>query len=92
MRQGVQGVRGKGIRASTGFTILEIIIVLFLLVGLLGIILPRISLDENLGSVGRRMVGIVRSLARLAVRLQTIIELVQELADERAADRVAHVA
>ena len=35
--------------ASHGFTILEIIIVLFLLVGLLGIILPRISLDENLG-------------------------------------------
>ncbi len=34
------------LRSSRGFTILEIIIVLFLLVGLLGIILPRISLDE----------------------------------------------
>ena len=95
MRQGVQGVRGKGIwawemrrlsslalrltpyplRASTGFTILEIIIVLFLLVGLLGIILPRISLDENLGSVARRMVGTVRSLQSLAMSTQKTIRL-----------------
>lgn len=95
MRQGVQGVRGKGIwpwktrrlfslalrltpyplRASHGFTILEIIIVLFLLVGLLGIILPRISLDENLGSVARRMVGTVRSLQSLAMSTQKTIRL-----------------
>jgi len=95
VRQGVQGVRGKGIwawemrrlsslalrltpyplRASTGFTILEIIIVLFLLVGLLGIILPRISLDENLGSVGRRMVGTVRSLQSLSMSTQKTVRL-----------------
>ena len=95
MRQGVEGVRGKGIwawemrrlsslalrltpyslRASTGFTILEIIIVLFLLAGLLGIVLPRISLDENLGSVGRRMVGTVRSLQSLAMTTQKTVRL-----------------
>ena len=95
MRQGVQGVRGKGIwawemrrfsslalrltpyplRASTGFTILEIILVLFLLVGLLGIILPRISLEENLGSVGRQMVGTVRSLQSLAMSTQKTVHL-----------------
>ena len=95
MRQGIQGVRGKGLwsremrrlsslalrltpyplRASTGFTILEIIIVLFLLVGLLGIILPRISLDENLGSVARRMVGTVRSLQSLAMSTQKTVRL-----------------
>ena len=63
------------LRASTGFTILEIIIVLFLLVGLLGIILPRISLDENLGSVARRMVGTVRSLQSLAMSTQKTIRL-----------------
>ena len=40
----------------------------------------------------RVAVGIVRSLACLAVGLQTVVELVQEFADERAADRVAHVA
>ncbi len=95
MRQGVQGVRGKGVwawemgrlsslalrltpyplRASTGFTILEIIIVLFLLVGLLGIILPKISLEDNLGSVGRRMVGTVRSLQSLAMMTQKTVRL-----------------
>src|SRR4029077_1426443 len=95
MRQGVQGVRGKGIwawemrrlsplasrltphafRSSQGFTILEIIIVLFLLVGLLGIVLPRIALEENLGSVGRRMVGTVRSLQSLAMTTQKTVRL-----------------
>ena len=63
------------LRASTGFTILEIIIVLFLLAGLLGIVLPRISLDENLGSVGRRMVGTVRSLQSLAMTTQKTVRL-----------------
>ncbi len=61
--------------STAGFTILEIIIVLFLLVGLLGIILPRISLDENLGSVARRMVGTVRSLQSLAMSTQKTIRL-----------------
>jgi hypothetical protein len=49
--------------------------VLFLLIGLLGIILPRISLEENLGSVGRRMVGTVRSLQSLAMLTQKTIRL-----------------
>jgi type II secretory pathway pseudopilin PulG len=75
MGRGVQGVRGTGLRASDGFTILEIIIVLFLLVGLLGIVLPRISLDENLNSVGRRMVGTVRSLQSLAMSSQKTVRL-----------------
>ena len=60
---------------ASGFTILEIIIVLFLLVGLLGIILPRISLEENLGSVGRRLVGNVRSLQHLAMSTQKTVHL-----------------
>jgi len=61
--------------SSRGFTILEIILVLFLLVGLLGIILPRISLEENLGSVGRQMVGTVRSLQSLAMSTQKTVHL-----------------
>jgi type II secretory pathway pseudopilin PulG len=63
------------LRTSNGFTILEIIIVLFLLVGLLGIVLPRISLDENLGFVGRQMVGTVRSLQSLAMATQKTLRL-----------------
>ena len=61
--------------ATAGFTILEIIIVLFLLVGLLGIVLPRISLDENLASVGRRIVGTVRSLQGMAMLTQKTVRL-----------------
>jgi len=63
------------LRPSEGFTILEIILVLFLLVGLLGIILPRISLEENLGSVGRRIVGNVRSLQSLSMSTQKTVHL-----------------
>jgi hypothetical protein len=62
-------------RGAAGFTILEIILVLFLLVGLLGIVLPRISLEENLGSFGRKMVGTVRSLQSLAMSTQKTIHL-----------------
>jgi type II secretory pathway pseudopilin PulG len=63
------------LRSSHGFTILEIIIVLFLLVGLLGIVLPRISLEENVASVGRRMVGTVRSLQSMAMLTQKTVRL-----------------
>ena len=69
----------EALRSSRGFTILEIIVVLFLLVGLLGIILPRISLEESLGSVGRRMVGTVRSLQSLAMLNQKTIRLYFDL-------------
>lgn len=65
--------------ATAGFTILEIILVLFLLVGLLGIVLPRISLEENLGSVGRRMVGTVRSLQGMAMLTQKTVRLYVDL-------------
>ena len=65
----------RACRGSAGFTILEIILVLFLLVGLLGIVLSRISLEENLGSVGRRMVGTVRSLQGLAMSTQKTVRL-----------------
>ncbi len=51
------------------------IIVLFLLAGLLGIILPRISLEDGLSSVGRRMVGTIRSLQSLAISSQKTIRL-----------------
>jgi type II secretory pathway pseudopilin PulG len=60
---------------AAGFTILEIILVLFLLVGLLGIVLPRISLEESIGSAGRRMVGTVRSLQSLAMSTQKTVHL-----------------
>lgn len=63
------------LRSSRGFTILEIIIVLFLLAGLLGIVLPRISLEENLGSIGRQMVRTVRSIQDLSMVTQKPLRL-----------------
>ena len=65
--------------AMAGFTLLEIIIVLFLLVSLLGIVLPRISFEENLGSVGRRIVGTIRSLQSLAMLTQKTVRLYVDL-------------
>jgi type II secretory pathway pseudopilin PulG len=75
---GTKKVEAK-VEVEGGFTILEIIIVLFLLVGLLGIILPRFSLDDSLGTVGRRMVGTVRSLQSLAMLTQKTIRLYVDL-------------
>jgi type II secretory pathway pseudopilin PulG len=69
----------RALRSSNGFTILEIILVLFLLVGLLGIILPRISMEESIGSVGRRIVGTVRSLQNLAMSTQKTVHLYVDL-------------
>ena len=65
----------RTLHASAGFTILEIIVVLFLLVGLLGIVLPRISLEENLGSIGRQMVRTIRSLQDLSMAIQKPLRL-----------------
>jgi hypothetical protein len=53
--------------------------VLFLLVSLLGIVLPRISFEANLGSVGRRIVGTVRSLQSLAMLNQKTVRLYVDL-------------
>lgn len=55
-------------RASgeSGFTLLEMIIVMFLLVAMLGIVIPRINLDEDLASTGRKFIGALRTLQWIA--------------------------
>jgi type II secretory pathway pseudopilin PulG len=60
---------------TAGFTILEMILVLFLLAGLFGLIIPRITFGDNLGSVGRRLVGTIRSLQGMAMLAQKPIRL-----------------
>ncbi|MDH4186333.1 MAG: hypothetical protein OEV08_05000 [Nitrospira sp.] len=62
-----------------GFTILEMLLVLFLLAGIAGIVLPRISLEESLGSVGRKIVMAVRSLQDLSMQTQKIVRLSMDL-------------
>lgn len=65
-----EGLRGRG-----GFTILEIIIVLFLLTGLLTILIPRIGIGETLASNGRKWVSAFRTFQEMAVAAQKPVRL-----------------
>jgi type II secretory pathway pseudopilin PulG len=61
--------------SSRGFTMLEIMLVLFLIVGMLSLVIPRISLGENLGSVARRWVGALKSFQEMAMMTQKTVRL-----------------
>ena len=60
---------------ATGFTLLEMLLVLFLLGGLLSLIIPRMSIGDSLGSVGRRWVGALRSFQEMAMATQKTVRL-----------------
>jgi len=60
---------------TTGFTLLEMILALFLLTGLLGVLIPRLTFGDTLGTVGRRLVGTIRSLQEMAMTAQKTIRL-----------------
>jgi type II secretory pathway pseudopilin PulG len=62
-------------RSSEGFTLLEIVLVLFLLVGMLGLVIPRMSLGEDLGTVGRRWVGAMKSFQEMAMLRQKTVRV-----------------
>ena len=72
---GGQAQHSPAWRSSGGFTMLEIVLVLFLLVGMLSLVVPRISLGENLGSVGRRWVGAMKSFQEMAMLGQKTVRL-----------------
>lgn len=61
--------------SSAGFTILEMLIVLFLLTVVVAVVFPRISLDEDLGSTGRKLVGVLRTFQGLAATSQKPLKL-----------------
>jgi hypothetical protein len=65
----------RTLRSSQGFTLLEFIMILFLLGGMLSLIIPRISIGENLGSVGRKWVGALKSLQEMAMTTQKTVRL-----------------
>ncbi|HXH85526.1 MAG TPA: prepilin-type N-terminal cleavage/methylation domain-containing protein [Nitrospira sp.] len=67
------------VQDAAGFTLLEMIIVLFLLGGLLGLIIPRMSIGDSLGSVGRRWVGTLRSFQEMAMATQKTVRLYVDL-------------
>lgn len=66
-------------RSVAGFTIFEMLIVLFLLGGILAIMIPRISFEEDLRSTGRTLIGLLRTLQGDAASKQTPLRLYLDL-------------
>jgi prepilin-type N-terminal cleavage/methylation domain-containing protein len=62
-----------------GFTLLEMIIVMFLLGGVLVLVVPRITVGEDLASTGRKFIGVLRSLQSMAVVAQKPVKLYLDL-------------
>ena len=62
-------------RSANGFTMLEIALVLFLMVGMLSLVIPRMSIGDSLGSVGRKWVGAMKSFQELAMMGQKTVRL-----------------
>ena len=79
MRRDATDSARRGCRDTTGFTLLEMILALFLLTGLLGILIPRMTFGDNLGTVGRRLVGTIRSLQEMAMTAQKRVRLYVDL-------------
>lgn len=65
--------------AANGFTLLEMMIVMFLLVAVLGIVVPRIALGDDLASTGRKVIGVLRSLQGIAMSSQKPVKLYMDL-------------
>ena len=65
--------------SSRGFTLIEMLIVLFLLAGVLVIVLPRVVIDEDLSSTGRKFIGTLRTLQGLASTGQKPVKLYLDL-------------
>ena len=58
---------------------LEMLTVLFLLTVVVVVVLPRISLDEDLSSTGRKLVGVLRTFQGLAATSQQHVKLYFDL-------------
>lgn len=67
--------REAGHSPEQGFTLLEMLLVLFLLAGVLGIVLPRFVTGEDLSSAGRKFIGALRTLQGLAAAGQKTVRL-----------------
>lgn len=66
-------------RNESGFTLLEMLIVLFLLAGVLVIVIPRVVIGENLSATGRKFIGALRSLQGVAATSQKPVKLYMDL-------------
>ncbi|HEU5407307.1 MAG TPA: hypothetical protein VFU48_06035 [Nitrospira sp.] len=68
-------VTGHRSLERAGFTILEMLIVLFLLTLVVVVVFPRFNLDEDLSSTGRKLVGVLRTFQELAATRQQLLKL-----------------
>ncbi len=73
------GFRPHVVGSVNGFTILEMLIVLFLLTIVVGVVFPRMSFDEDLRSTGRKLVGVLRTFQGLASTSQKPLKLYLDL-------------
>jgi prepilin-type N-terminal cleavage/methylation domain-containing protein len=62
-----------------GFTLIEMIIVLFLLAAALAIVIPRIVVGADLSAAGRKFIEAIRSLQGLAAAVQKPVRLYLDL-------------
>lgn len=65
--------------APPGFTIMEMLIVLFLVGTVTALTVPRIVLGDDLGATGRKFIGTLRSLQRMAEIGQKPVKLYLDL-------------
>lgn len=65
--------------SSSGFTLIEMLIILFLLAAVLVIVLPRVVIGEDLSSTGRKLIGTFRTLQGLASTGQKPVKLYLDL-------------
>lgn len=71
------------VNSQSGFTLIEIILVMFLLVAMLGILIPRINLDDDLASTGRKFIAALRTLQGIAMSTQKPVKLYLDLDQNR---------
>lgn len=65
--------------SESGFTLIEIISVMFLFVAMLGIVVPRINLNDDLASTGRKFIAVLRTLQGIAMSTQKPVKLYLDL-------------
>lgn len=65
--------------SSNGFTLLEVILVLFLMGGLLSLVIPRMSIGDNLSSTARKWAGTLKSLQEMSMTTQKPVRLYVEM-------------
>lgn len=78
-RKSVGPPAARLVSSSSGFTLLEMILVLFLLGGVLALVVPRMVAGENLSASGRHFIGALRSWQTMAVAGQTPLKIYVDL-------------